>query len=299
MSHTGALYTVRVRGRKKDDYRRLGGINRKGTALIDELNTYLQGAVFQSASGPRSVNCSKATIAGAELQVELLHRGAGVVSDLDDAPDHIVFHRQLTHSERLRCAALFALPRAQETGWLAIHSNNRTSTIGLLRDGLRSKLWQAHNLHLEIDSAIEESVFRAAVENGLVETVILERLERPSDRARATLDEWVPSGHKKKIRVGISSPGGGGLRTNPLERLFRGEPTARDAILTFEGVPYESAKVVVQLRGGGQRTFNIDRPDAGLPISEDLNVSDGTGGPEFDDLFAALRQMIPDTSSEG
>jgi hypothetical protein len=292
VGHTGALYNVRVRG-KPDDYRRLGDIDEHGTALIDCLQRYLAGANLENADRTRAMVCTGVREVGTELEVMLRHGEAGVVSDIEDPAGGVLLHRQYEHRQQRPCAALFRLPPAQDVGWLALHFNAGASTRGLLGQHLDQSLKDETHLRLEITPCIDESVFRQAIDDGAIESISLERWEHPTDAARAEIDEWVRRGEVGKVEVTITAPGRANrLRTALLQRFAEGQAGARERILSFDGVIYERAKVVVDLPGGGQRTFNIDRPEAGHPMLQELDVP-SAGIPAYSDLFDELRAMIP------
>jgi hypothetical protein len=56
----------------------------------------------------------------------------------------------------------------------------------------------------------------------------------------------------------------------------------------------DQAKVEVQLENGTHRTFNIEKPDSGHPLTEDLFglEFDSDGAPTAVTIFAALASML-------
>jgi hypothetical protein len=83
------------------------------------------------------------------------------------------------------------------------------------------------------------------------------------------------------------------LRADLLQRFFGGDPEARAAIVEFQGIPFEQAKIEVEV-GGRTRTFNIEEPAAGHPMTVDLLdlERDDDGDPTADSVAAALREVL-------
>jgi hypothetical protein len=62
----------------------------------------------------------------------------------------------------------------------------------------------------------------------------------------------------------------------------------------FEGMTFDQAKVEVVGQNGAGRTFNIEKPDAGHPVTEDMLglVLLDDGEPDEDSLFSELSRVL-------
>jgi hypothetical protein len=297
MSHRAAVYTVKVR-QKRDtsgEFRLLGDFDEQGTSLTTVLQGYLDD--FESISGDESkvVKCTESKIENDELLVIMQNGQSGVAADIVN-PDGDLLHRQEPeHTQLLRCGGLFRLPPAQKLGWLAIHVNNGRGSKGLLEKGIREQFGHEYpDLVLELTPYVQGSVLKEAVDQGRIDKVKLVKTERPNDRASAATDRWVPAGAIGRLELDISTPGKAARVLSTLvQRFLGGDHSAFDEIVEFEGITFDTAKVEVVLDGETRRTFNIEKPDAGHPFTEDMqNLTIENGEPTSASLFDGLRSAL-------
>jgi hypothetical protein len=132
-----------------------------------------------------------------------------------------------------------------------------------------------------------------AIRRGRVDKVKLVKLERPHDRANAATGKWMRSGDLGKLELEITSPG---QRLHPrlLQRFVNGDRTAMAEMVEFEGMSFDEVDVQVTLPEGTQRTFNIENPDTGFPMTMDLDnlAFDGDGEPSEASVYAGLKDAF-------
>jgi hypothetical protein len=297
LSHRAAMYSVRVREKWKRDIqpRLLGDIDNAGTSLATVLDRFMNG--FEAFTEDRTtvVRCLSSSIDRRELRLVLQHGQTGVAADIVDGANIFRIHQNPEDTQYLKCASLFVLPPAQTTGWLAAHVNYGRGVKGLLTKGIATRFREDHpDLVLEITPIVMESVLREAVRQNKVEKVKLVRTERPRDRANVATNKWVPGNAIGRLELDISVRGEGPrIITRLLSRFLGGDEQVFDEIVEFQGLQFDEAKVEVVL-DSGRRTFNIESPDAGHAITEDLSRLDldETGEPTEESLFAALRRAV-------
>jgi hypothetical protein len=299
MSHRAAIYTVRVRPRRDTSgiFRPLGDIDDNGVSLLAVIDAYMLDFESTSADGSKVVRCENRKVEGDELLIIAQNGQKGVASDLMSAAGTLRVHRTADDTELVRCGALLRLPPAKETGWLAAHINNQHGIKGLLDKELSARFRQDFpGLVLEITPCVLASALREAIEHDRVDKVKLVKLEQPNDRANAATDKWVRQGIAARIELQIK-PAGRLARVLP--QLLRQYVLDEDhsvfgQIVEFEGLTFDEAKVEVVAQNGAKRTFNIEKPDTGHPVTEDLGdlVLLADGEPDETSLFAELRAAL-------
>lgn len=273
MAHRAALYTVRVKQKWSQDYRLLGDIDEAGTSLADIFVQYLTGFESPSEEGTKIVRCTTATQNGEELLASLQHGESGVAAEIVDGDGAHQYSQAWTDTQLLRCGGLFVLPQAETTGWLALHVNNNRGVKSLLEAGLLQRFGnQFDDLGLGITPFVHTSALREAIEQDRVANVRLIKFERPDDRAVAATSKWVRGGEWGKIEVKMSARGRAQRLATGLLRRFVGDDAeqqqaAFDEIIEFEGITFDQAKVEVVLPNDTRRTFNLEQPAAGHPIT--------------------------------
>jgi hypothetical protein len=299
MGHRAAVYTVKVR-RKRDlsgAYMPLGDIDGQGTSLLAALDKYMSDLEAVSADGSKVVRCNNPVTDGIELRVMAQTGQSGVASDLVGPGGNLLVHRTAHDTELLRCGCLFRLPSAEETGWLAAHINNGQGVKGLVEKELRSRFnADFSGLMLEITPYVLASALREAIEHDRIDKVKLVKKEQPNDRANTATDKWVRAGVAARIELQISPRARTEHVITRLLRMFVVDenPNVFGDIVEFEGITFDEAKVEVETPSGAKRTFNIERPDSGHPVTEDLHnltlLADGS--PDEASLYAELRQAL-------
>jgi hypothetical protein len=297
LPHSAALYTVRVK-EAYHDHRPLGDIDNAGTQLIDVLSDYLPPFESQTDDGSRVVRCLDASTEGDELLITMLHGQSGVVADIMGADRRMRLRQIASDTQLLRSVGIFRLPPTRDLGWLALQVNNGRGIKGLLEVGLY-KLFRNDfpELILEIRPFVSGSALREAVDAGKVSKVRLIRYEKPQDRAVAATNNWVRAGELGKIELSVSAPERGRMLKSALLKRFLTNDEARDAahanIVQFGGILFETAKVEVDV-GGRTRTFNLESPTSGHPMTLDLEDLDfdNEGEPTEESLIAGLRDAL-------
>jgi hypothetical protein len=297
MAHRATFYIVRVK-EKWRDYRPLGDIDDGGTYVGDVLREELGSPDFEQMSfdGSKVVRGMSADYdASGDLCVALQHGQSGVAA-LIVAEDGTERLRQTwTDSQLLRCCSVFRLPKARDVGWLATHVNNGRGTKGLMEAGLRERFAQRFSdLKLEINPFVRRTALEEAVQQGRVEKVRLRKVEQPHDRAIGATNKWVRTSDFGKLELEIEARGESHLIPRLLQRFLRGDQTAYAEIVEFEGLEFDEASVQVTLADGTERTFHLEKPDAGHPMSMDLDdlALDAEGDPTEDSVYAALKNGL-------
>lgn len=302
MAHSVALYTVRVKEAWKD-YQPLGDFDGNGTSLIDVLDNYLQGFEQFSADQEKVARAVAHRVDGDdddELVVSLQHGITGIAADIV-AEDGAARLRQIsTDSHLVRMTGLFKLDPTQRLGWLALQVTGGRGVKGLLENGLTPRFRNDYtDYRLLINPYVPSGALRQAMIDGDVSSVKLIRYERPTDRASASTSKWIRSGEAGKLTVEIT----GMSRTQRLKsQLFRrlfgdadgqGAQGALTEIFEFEGIPFQTAKVEVEL-DGRRRTVNLESPSSGHPLTIDLeNLElDDDGDPSEESVLRGLRGAL-------
>jgi hypothetical protein len=295
--HSAALYTVQVKVKRKEDYRLLGDLNGEGAYLGEVIVGYTYELDVRNPDATNRVRVRRATLEeGDEVFIVVTHGQSGVVGDIVDDEDNLKTHQEETDSQNVIGAALFRLPRNGTLGWLCVHVNNRRSCKTLLTNAIKDRLKDDfRRLMLEVVPAQIGGAFLAAVNDGRIDKVSLVRMERVGDRANASTDKWVPGNVAAKLELDITAQGGIRIIPTLIRQFLGGDANAFGEILTFQDMHFDEAKVQVELSDGRARTFNIERPEAGHPITESLEgrlMPGDDGAPTEDSLLAALRDVI-------
>lgn len=295
--HSAALYTVQVKVKRSDEYRLFGDLDGQGAYLGEAIIGYTRELDVRNDDATSRVQVQRASHEeGDEVFIVVTHGQSGVVSDIVDKHDILKAHQDATDSQNVMGAALLRLPRNGTLGWFCVHINNRRSCKALLTGAIKKRLGGDFRwLMLEVTPAQIGGAFRAAVNDGRIDEVKLVRLERVGGRANASTDKWVPGGVDAKLELDITALHGIRLIPTLVQRFLGGDANAFGEILRFEGMTFDAAKVRVELPDGRPRTFNIETPEAGHPITESLEgrlMPGPDGAPTEDSLLAALRSMI-------
>jgi hypothetical protein len=145
---------------------------------------------------------------------------------------------------------------------------------------------------LQITPYVPGSALRQAIEDDAIAEVKLLRYETPTDRATASTDRWVGPQEFGKIVVSIRGKARQQmLRTGVLKRFVDHKPGADQEIFEFGGMTFEQVKVVAEV-GGRQRTFNLQNPSAGHPMTVDISPSIDQDGPTEASVIDELSQAI-------
>ena len=297
MSHRAAVYTVRVR-QKRDtsgSFRLLGDIDDEGTSLSALLQNYFHDFESISEDDTKVVRSVQCDVVGDDIQLLTQHGQNGVAADIVGPDGDLRLRQTPDDTQLLRCGCLFRLPPAQDTGWLAVHINNRRGIKGLLQKGIADLLHQDYpDLMLDITPFVEASILQEAVSHDRIDKIKLVKFEQPNDRAAAATSRWVPASVIGRLELDITPKGKGNrLLSGLLQRFLNGDTAAFGEIVEFQGITFEQAKVEVQLADSRKRTFNIEKPEAGHPFTEDLeDLTIENGEPTSASLFEGLRATL-------
>lgn len=308
MTQRAFLYTVTVKRKWHQEYRRLGDVDEHGTRLIDLLDGYITNLSLESEDGTKTATAVAVQWAQGEgdeeeeLYASLRHGERDVAAEIIDEQGVEQYKQRRTDEARLHCGALFVLPVDQDRGWLALHTNNGRGVKGLLGPELVRRFAQDFDdLMLELKPYVDLAALRQAVEDGHVEDVRLTKIVKPGDQADAATNRWVPQGEIGKIEVKVQPRGRGKfLRSVPVQRLINGtsqeKATAAQEIVQFEGVAFDEARVTVALPNGNARTFYVQRDGpAGHPWAIDIDHwldYDNDDNPTDASLRDALRNAL-------
>lgn len=273
--------------------RLLGDIDESGSSLLNAFDDYLRTLNEKSVDGSRSLRYLDSRLEGDELLAMLEYGQDGIEAVIRDQTGQDRYRQQLEDWQNVECGCVFALTPNQRMGWLVLHINNGRGTKTLLEHHLQERFrTKFPGFTLAITPYVMHSVLQQAVDQNLIRTVKLVKRIQPTDRAEAAVNQWVGSQTAGKIETTITASLAGKaqhLLSTPLRRFLDNEPGARDAIVEFQGETYDEAKVVVQ-QGDTTRTFNIEKPASGHPVSVDMSLPPGFTP---DDVFAALRNALP------
>ncbi len=155
------------------------------------------------------------------------------------------------------------------------------------------------DLTLEIHPCQVGDALQEAVDQGALEKVKLVRWDHPEDSAnRAASGKWVSRDVTARVELDVTGSRGSRLSPRLLRSYFRGDSHAFGQIVEFQGLTFEQAKVEVTLPSG-RRTFNIERPTAGHPITLELEGlrTGRDGDPTDTSLRAALQEALATAAS--
>jgi hypothetical protein len=297
VEHTAAVYRVRVRGVGRgntDSFFPFGDFDGHGTNLAATLLGYMNGMEVENETSDKVIRCLRATYVGDEIQAVLQHGESGIAADIIDAAGDQRIRQNVEDTQLVKCGALFNLPRTQTTGWLAIHVNHGRGVKGLFGNRLVANLREGFTDRLMlIEPCVNSSALREAISQNRLDKVKLVASVRPDDIANPSLREWVPGGTAGKLELDIS---GHHIVTTKIRRFLDGESELFGEIVTFEGMTFDQAKVEVEI-DGSRRTYNIQKPESGHPMTVELqSLQFQNGDPTDASLFAALRTVLTDVT---
>jgi len=119
----------------------------------------------------------------------------------------------------------------------------------------------------------------------------LSRAEKPSDISEG--DKWAGDDTGLKVRLDLKPDSGKRLPTALVKKAFKGDREAFGQVVTFENITFDAAKIEVELANGTTRTFDLEDPDSGFALSEEINVqADSDGAPDEASVFRELRRVV-------
>jgi hypothetical protein len=294
MPHAIALYTVQI-GEVWHDAAEFGDIDGAGVYLGDVLVAALNGLQMEDEEQDKVATCQDVKLEGEDVLVTLVHGQSGRAGDIVDKDGQDRYRLTLTDTTRVRCGVLFRLPRDQKRGWALFHLNDGHGTKSLVEQGLRAYIGpRFEELRLKLSPFVPDGALSEAAEKHLINKVRLQRWVTPSDSADT--QKWIPDGYAGKIELSISvRERSRRLTSDLIARFAKGDQSALDSIVEFDGMKFDKVRVEAVI-DGRRRTFYLERPASGHPMTEDITQevkAADDGQPNMDTVFAALRARIP------
>jgi hypothetical protein len=270
-------------------------MDERGTSLATVLAGYLNED-FEAVNDEqtRSLHLESLEVSGIELFAMFRHGLTGVAANIIGKRGNLLLRQSPDDTQQVRCGALLRLAPAGEMGWLAAHINSGRPVKGLMEKGIQARFRSDFpGLVLEIKPFVAGSVLVAAVEHDRIDRVRLIRWDQPTDRTPGAT-KWVDGGTDAKIELSITPRGQLKRLLSQLPLQFlHGNSGVFGEIVQFEGMKFDEAKLEVTLDDGSQRTFNIERPDAGHAFTEDMGeLRAENGEPTSVSLRAALQHAL-------
>lgn len=293
MSHRAAIYLLCVHpSGRPDDHRLLGDFDDQGTSLLDVLKNILPDVRYENDN--RKLRYQSSRIEGDDLMVMFEHCQTGIDAQIRNEIGETRYHQLVKDSQDVEVGSLFRLHPNDRTGYVAIHIPDRRGIKSMLFAALSVRFRaQFDGLVLTMTPFVMESTLRKAIDEDRIQTVTLVRRVQPSDRADLGIAQWVHSNTIGKIKLTIGANVGGkamSLITEPLRRFLANEPGAREAIVEFKDMTFDEAKVEIR-QTTGTRTFNIEHPESGHPLTETIDLPRNEK-PTDDAIFAGLAEAL-------
>jgi hypothetical protein len=299
LAHYATVYEVWVHERNKPKERyALGELDENRPYLGDLFYDVFDPATLDlvGKTGQRTVGCDSREFAGEnEDELQIIFRPgekdiSASILDPEGKPD---YEQTPDHTQVLRSASLFRLPREEKTGWWACHVNNGRSFKTLVHNELRERFKQTYSedLMLKIEPCVNSAALEAAIEQDRLMSASLTKFERSPDTADA--GEWVSKETGLKMRLHLIPERGGKL--NPKNVITAMKSKSLGNITKFGGIDFDTAQFEVELDGGQRRTFKIEDPDSGHAFSALIEPElDVKRVPVDESLFKELGKVLDD-----
>lgn len=294
MSHRAAIYMVRVRKRYGGNYHLFGDWDDQGGGWFGDVAlTSLRGLNAADRNGKVKTvyECDLPKLGTNEVGVAVRGGRGGVTSVLEKAGE-APFARTPEHLEHMRSGVIFRLPKGASQGWLAVHSPHGHGAKGVIERHLATRC-SAGDCTMEIQPVIPLSALRAAVEQNLIEKVTLIKHQPGSSNEFGDTSKW--GEEVDRIEMDVFAKRAKKLGGGPLIN-FLNDPSEsnRAAVVELAGLTFDEAAVRVTLENGLVRTYWIDRPERGFPVSVDLGSlkDDDELGPSATDISYSLRAAL-------
>jgi hypothetical protein len=296
VAHRATLYSIHVHERyKPKEPKELGQLDEDGAYLAEFLESVLDSDFSaENEDGNKDVTCSGATLSEPDLRVIFNPGERGIRADIADENGQLRFEQTARHTQILKSASLFRLPRNEKRGWWVLHLNHNRGIKFLVESELMKQFKEKFpDLILNIVPAINSEAYVAALERDDLLSATLYKYDRPSDISEG--NKWVRSDTGLKMKLSIEPERGKRLLPELAKRAIRGDREAFGAIVEFGDVTFDQAKFEVELENGTRRTFNVQAPESGHAFSEDIEpVLTDDGEPTDDSLFSELERVLAD-----
>ena len=295
MSHRALIYNVLVHEKyKPKEEKLLGNIDGSGTYLAEYLDQALSESFAPvSHDGNRDVSCERTRLVEPDLGAVLRPGERGVRADIIGPGNQTsIFQQEKDHTQLLKCACLFRLPRNQRQGRLAIHVNHGRSVKSLLDSEITKRFREAFpDLMLKINPCVDAAAFEAAIDQDQLLSVNLYKNGRPNEIQDGR--KWGRADTGLKLQLSIKAPRDKRLVPTLVKRVLQGNAAAFGEIVEFADFPYEEAKFEVLLDDGTKRSYNIHNLEAGHAMSQDIEPEDGADGyPTDESLYTELGRVL-------
>lgn len=293
MRHRATLYSVRVHERyKPTEVKHLGDIDGSGTYLADFLQgVFTNGFACESSDAQREVTTMSSALVEPDLQVMFLPGERGVRAEIMDVSRQLQFSRQVDHTHIVQCGSVFRLPRNETHGLWAAHVHSTSIKSLVYKEITEQFNDRFSDLVLTVSPSVNQAMLMEALENDRLLSVSLVKHDRSSDIADR--GKWVTEDAGMKLELRIKPENGKTLLSTLVKKHFGGTASTLGEIVEFQGMHYDTAKCQVRLSNGIERSFNIEAPEAGHPMSLDIDPDlRSDGDPEPASLFSELQRVI-------
>lgn len=292
MSHRAALYMVRVRPHGDvNDWRLLGDYDHLGTWAGTTIAKALGD--FDEWNWDDTVHARFESFLPTDRQnhvgISFLSGKSGITSVIERHGDP-PFYRSPDHTEEIRTAVLFNLPRNRTDGWMSLHIPHNRSCKSIVERTLRDA-FSHYGYIIELNPVIPRTAYREAVEQNRLSTVTLIKRDPTAYDAFVDAAQWGDN-EVDRIEFKISSRRSRRLLGDPIRRFLDNpdEPN-RKQIIEFAGLTFDELKVTVDMPEGNTRTFYLEALSGGHPITYHLDVVDE------DEYGASTEDLVEELSS--
>ena len=300
MTHRAKLYSVKVHnaGATKQACF-LGNVDGKGTRAASIVQEALQ--VLDATNTEHKIHISYESLMQPmdrdQVGATLLRGNSGVTSTITKN-DNEVFRREPDHSESVRAGVLFELPKEEYEGVVALHIPHNMGYKSILEKELQ-RSFTKFGLVMTLKPIVPIAAFQEAVNSGHIKKLVLAKYN-VSDSDPFTQYAKLDSGNTDRMKLVFEPKRRKFLSYDPLNR-FVDDKTDENlrALLTFESLPFEEARVTAQLPDNTTRTFNIENIEGGHPMSICLDITESNNnrvasslGVEKSALLQELKRVI-------
>lgn len=300
MRHRATIYSLGVHERGKPNIGvPFGDIDGSGTYLAEFLEGVF-GTGFESLADDkqREVRCASCLRVDPELRVMFRPGERGIRADIMDENGQLELRQEPKHTQILDCGSLFHLPRNATSGFWATHVNNSRSVHSLVkREMVRQFRETFDDRVLTISPCVSADLLLQALKQNRLLSMNLYKHDQSSDIGDR--GKWARDKSPVKLELAIKPASAGQwLRTNLLRQYYSGkkrDEATFGQIVEYGGIKFDEARCQVQLENGDRRTFNIQDPENGYAMSEDISPKANANDDLVpDSVFSELRRVLKD-----
>jgi hypothetical protein len=298
MNHRAAIYSVRIHPRyHPNELLPLGDVDGAGLRLTDLLAAALDH--LDESYESRTLRFDTVLPTGVSEVGATVKIGERGLESSIDRPGEEPFHRLPPHTEHVRAVVLAQLPPTHDRGFMALHVPFRRGYKMLLDRHLATYTKNNHDDYvLQIDPIVPHNVLRQAIDSNGIRTVRL--LGHASDRFQDAT-KWIEEDDFNYVELAIHPKKLARILPGPLRDFLDNPDAHRADLYEFADMQFDEVKVEVELPNGQVRTFNIERPERGHPVTVDLPTlerADDTYPPDgeiLEAVRAAVESVAPAT----